>query len=146
MISGLIMTPRLESNIGPVRVTYTLDPYDKVAGPLRAMQKFTVILMTGVGTDPIRPWFGTKLSKLVRMNVVDTTETKVFVRDQVSEAIRQFFKLQSLESSQNTQTADDIITSIELISLDINAANQISITVRFTPAKAASIVYSMKVN
>ena len=102
--------------------------------------------MTGVGTDPIRPWFGTKLSKLVRMNVVDTTETKVFVRDQVSEAIRQFFKLQSLESSQNTQTADDIITSIELISLDINAANQISITVRFTPAKAASIVYSMKVN
>ena len=146
MISGLIMTPRLESNVGPVRVRYTLDPYDKVAGPLRAMQKFTVILMTGGGTDPIRPWFGTKLSKLVRMNVVDTTETKVFVRDQVSEAIRQFFKLQSLESSQNTQTADDIITSIELISLDINAANQISITVRFTPAKAASIVYSMKVN
>ena len=146
MISGLIMTPRLESNIGPVRVSYTLDPYDKVAGPLRAMQKFTVILMTGVGTDPICPWFGTKLSKLARMNVVDTTETKVFVRDQVSEAIRQFFKLQSLESSQNTQTADDIITSIELISLDINAANQISITVRFTPAKAASIVYSMKVN
>lgn len=146
MISGLIMTPRLESDIGPVRVKYTLDPYDKVAGPLRAMQKFTVILMTGVGTDPIRPWFGTKLSKLVRMNVVDTTETKVFVRDQVSEAIRQFFKLQSLESSQNTQTADDIITSIELISLDINAANQIFITVRFTPAKAASIVYSMKVN
>lgn len=146
MISGLIMTPRLESNVGPVRVRYTLDPYDKVAGPLRAMQKFTVILMTGVGTDPIRPWFGTKLSKLVRMNVVDTTETKVFVRDQVSEAIRQFFKLQSLESSQNTQTADDIITSIELISLDINASNQISITVRFTPAKAASIVYLMKVN
>lgn len=146
MISGLIMTPRLESNAGPVRVNYTLDPYDKVEGPLRAMQKFTVILMTGVGTDPIRPWFGTKLSKLVRMNVVDTTETKVFVRDQVSEAIRQFFKLQSLESAQNTQTADDIITSIELMSLEINAANQISITVRFTPAKAASIVYSMKVN
>ena len=146
MISGLIMTPSLDINIGTVIVTFTLDHYDQVAGPLRSMQKFTVILMTGVGTDPFRPWDGTKLSKLVRMNVVDTTDTKVFVRDQVSEAIRQFFKLQSLESSQNTQTADDIITSIELISLDINAANQISMTVRFTPAKAASIVYSMKVN
>lgn len=144
MISGLIMHPRLESNVGPQRVGYTLDPYDKVEGPLRAMQKFTVILMTSIGTDPLRPWFGTRISKLVRMNIIDLTETQVFIRDQVSDAIRQFFKLQNAENSQNTQTADDIITSIELISIDINNANQISLTIRFTSAKYSSVIYSMK--
>jgi len=29
MISGLILTSRLESNVGRVLVSYELDPYDK---------------------------------------------------------------------------------------------------------------------
>lgn len=145
MISSLIINPRLEQNIGPVRLEYTLDPYDKAEGPLRAMQKFTVILLTTVGSDPIRPWFGTYISRLCRMNVVDRSETKIFVRDQISEAIRQFFKLQSEEAQQNTQTADDVITSIELVELDLNSANQISLRIKFESAKYSSVVYSMKI-
>ena len=131
MISSLIINPRLEQNIGPVRLHYTLDPYDKAEGPIRAMQKLAVILMTTVGSDPIRPWFGTYISRLARMNVVDRTETKIFVRDQVSEAIRQFFKLQSEESQQNNQTADDVISSIELVELDLNSNNEIFMRIKF---------------
>lgn len=145
MISGLIINPRLEGKVGPVEVKYTLDPYDKAEGPVRAMQKFTVILMTTVGTDPLRPWFGTYLSRLCRMNIVDRTETQIFVRDQVSEAIRQFFVLQSAESSQNIQSSDDVISSIELVNLDINDANQISLEIKFVSAKYSSIIYSMKI-
>lgn len=144
MISGLIINPRLEKNVGPVEVLYTLDPYDKAEGPVRAMQKFTVILMTTVGTDSFRPWFGTYISRLCRMNIINKTETQLFVRDQVSEAIRQFFKLQSEEYAQNTQTADDLITSIELLELTINDQNQIFLKIKFTPARYASVVYSMK--
>lgn len=146
MISGLIINPLLEPNKGPVEVKYTLDPYTKVEGPLRAMQKFTVILMTTVGTDPLRPWFGTYISRLCRMNIVDRTETKLFIRDQISEAIRQFFLLQSGESSQNIQTADDLISSIELVDVSINEANQVSINIKFVSAKYTSVIYSMKIN
>ena len=145
MISGLILTSRLESNVGRVLVSYELDPYDRAEGPIRAMQKFVVILMTTVGTDPLRPWFGTQMPQLCRMNIVDRAETRIFVQDQVSEAIRQFFKLQSGEYSQNVQTADDIITAIELTDLTIDTGNYISLTLRFTPAKYSSIVYSMKI-
>lgn len=146
MISGLIINPKLERGAGRVEVKYTLDPYTSAAGPVRAMQKFTVILMTTVGTDSFRPWFGTQLPKICRMNIVDKTETQIFIRDQVTEAIRQFFKLQNDEASQNTQTADDVITSIELIDLTISKANQVSLTIRFVPARYSSVVYSMKLN
>ncbi|MBR3599572.1 MAG: hypothetical protein IKL53_06810 [Lachnospiraceae bacterium] len=146
MISSLIMNPRLEPNVGPAKLNYTLDPYDKAEGPLRAMQKFAVILLTTVGSDPIRPWFGTYISRLCRMNVVDRTETKIFVRDQVSEAIRQFFKLQSEEATQNRQTADDVITSIELVDLDLSADNNVFLRIKFESIKYSSVIYSMRIN
>lgn len=146
MISSLIMNPRLEPDVGPVKLNYTLDPYDKAEGPLRAMQKFAVILLTTVGSDPIRPWFGTYISRLCRMNVVDRTETKIFVRDQVSEAIRQFFKLQSEEATQNRQTADDVITSIELVDLDLSADNNVFLHIKFESIKYSSVIYSMRIN
>lgn len=146
MISSLIMNPRLEPNVGPEKLNYTLDPYDKAEGPLRAMQKFAVILLTTVGSDPIRPWFGTYISRLCRMNVVDRTETKIFVRDQVSEAIRQFFKLQSEEATQNRQTADDVITSIELVDLDLSADNNVFLRIKFESIKYSSVIYSMRLN
>lgn len=146
MISGLIINPLLEPNKGRIEVKYTLDPYTKVEGPLRAMQKFTVILMTTVGTDPLRPWFGTYISRLCRMNIVDRTETQIFIRDQISEAIRQFFLLQSGESSQNKQSADDLISSIELVNLNIDAANTITIEIKFVSVKYTSVIYSIKIN
>lgn len=144
MIKGLILTSRLERNVGKQLVTFTLDPYTTAEGPIRAMQKFVVILLTTVGSDSMRPWFGTYMPQMLHMNIVDRTETQLFVRDQVSEAIRQFFKLQSEEAVQNEQEANDLITSIELIDLSISTSNQINLSIKFTPAKQASIVYSLK--
>lgn len=144
MIKGLIITPQLERNVGKQLITCTLDPYVTAAGPIRSMQKFMVILLTTVGTDAMRPWFGTYMPQMLHMNIVDRTETRLFVKDQVSEAIRQFFKLQSNEATQNNQESGDLITSIELVDLSISNSNQISLNIKFTPAKQSSIIYSLK--
>ena len=145
MISGLLINPQLISNVGPKQLKYTMEPYKMAEGPLRAVQKFSVILMTTQGSDTLRPWFGTKLSRLSRMNIVDRVETELFIRDQVTEGIRQFFKLQAEESTQNAQTANDLITSIELMEVAINDANQIYVVIKLTPAKYSSVVYSIPV-
>ncbi len=145
MISGLLINPQLISNVGPKQLKYTLEPYKEAQGPLRAVQKFAIILMTTQGSDSLRPWFGTKMSRLSRMNIVDRVETELFIRDQVTEGVRQFFKLQAEESVQNTQTADDLITSIELLEVDINTANQVSVVIKLTPAKYSAVIYSIPV-
>lgn len=145
MISGLPINPRLK-DVGVIqRVTYTLNPYDKAEGPIRAMQKLMIILLTTVGTDPIRPWFGTKLSRICMMNTANNEETKLLISDEVSEGIRQFFKLQSEEFNQNNQTANDIIKSIELMDISIDANRRVSLKIKFTPLRYASIVYSLSV-
>lgn len=145
MISGLLINPQLISNVGPKQLKYTLEPYKEAQGPLRAVQKFAIILMTTQGSDSLRPWFGTKMSRLSRMNIVDRVETELFIRDQVTEGVRQFFKLQAEESVQNAQTADDLITSIELLEVDINTANQVSVVIKLTPAKYSAVIYSIPV-
>lgn len=144
MISGLIINPRLNPRGYRSPVTYTLEPYDTATGPVRAMQKFTVIMMTTIGSDPIRPWFGTKISRLCRMNLVDKAETKLLIRDEINSAIDQFFKLQAMESTQNRQTSNDLIMAIDLVDIDINDLNQISFTIRFIPVKQEAIVYSIE--
>ena len=145
MISGLLINPQLISNVGLKQLKYTLEPYKEAQGPLRAVQKFAIILMTTQGSDSLRPWFGTKMSRLSRMNIVDRVETELFIRDQVTEGVRQFFKLQAEESVQNAQTADDLITSIELLEVDINTANQVSVVIKLTPAKYSAVIYSIPV-
>ena len=145
MISGLLINPQLISNVGPKQLKYTLEPYKEAQGPLRAVQKFAIILMTTQGSDSLRPWFGTKMSRLSRMNIVDRVETELFIRDQVTEGVRQFFKLQAEESVQNAQTADDLITSIELLEVDINTANQVSVVIKLTPAQYSAVIYSIPV-
>lgn len=144
MIKGLLINPQLEKNVGKQLVTCTLNPYTTAAGPIRAMQKFLVILLTTVGSDSMRPWFGTYMPQMLHMNIVNHTETQLFIREQVSEAIRQFFKLQSGEATQNNQEAIDLISSIELTDLTINNSNQIFLNIKFTPAKQESIIYSLK--
>lgn len=144
MIKGLLINPQLEKNVGKKLVTCTLNPYTTAEGPIRAMQKFLVILLTTVGSDSMRPWFGTYMPQMLHMNIIDKTETQLFVREQVSEAIRQFFKLQSDEATQNNQEAIDLISSIELTDLTINNSNQIFLNIKFTPVKQESIIYSLK--
>ena len=145
MIKGLLINPQLEKNIGKQLVTCTLNPYTMAEGPIRAMQKFLVILLTTVGSDSMRPWFGTYMPQMLHMNIVNRTETQLFIREQVSEAIRQFFKLQSGEATQNNQEAIDLISSIELTDLTINNSNQIFLNIKFTPVKQESIIYSLKI-
>lgn len=144
MIKGLLINPQLEKNVGKQLVTCTLNPYTTAEGPIRAMQKFLVILLTTVGSDSMRPWFGTYMPQMLHMNIVNRTETQLFIREQVSEAIRQFFKLQSREATQNNQEAIDLISSIELTDLTINNSNQIFLNIKFTPVKQESIIYSLK--
>ena len=144
MIKGLLINPQLEKNVGKQLVTCTLNPYTTAEGPIRAMQKFLVILLTTVGSDSMRPWFGTYMPQMLLMNIVKRTETQLFIREQVSEAIRQFFKLQSGEATQNNQEAIDLISSIELTDLTINNSNQIFLNIKFTPVKQESIIYSLK--
>lgn len=144
MIKGLLINPQLEKNVGKQLVTCTLNPYTTAEGPIRAMQKFLVILLTTVGSDSMRPWFGTYMPQMLHMNIVNRTETQLFIREQVSEAIRQFFKLQSSEATQNNQEAIDLISSIELKDLTINNSNQIFLNIKFTPVKQESIIYSLK--
>ncbi len=144
MIKGLLINPQLERNIGKQLITCTLNPYTTAEGPIRAMQKFLVILLTTVGSDSMRPWFGTYMPQMLHMNIVNRTETQLFVREQVSEAIRQFFKLQSNETTQNNQEAIDLISSIELTDLTISNSNQIFLNIKFTPVKQESIIYSLK--
>lgn len=144
MIKGLLINPQLEKNVGKQLVTCTLNPYATAEGPIRAMQKFLVILLTTVGSDSMRPWFGTYMPQILHMNIVNRTETQLFIQEQVSEAIRQFFKLQSSEATQNNQEAIDLISSIELTDLTITNSNQISLNIKFTPVKQESIIYSLK--
>lgn len=144
MIKGLLINPQLEKNVGKQLVTCTLNPYTTAEGPIRAMQKFLVILLTTVGSDSMRPCFGTYMPQMLHMNIVNRTETQLFIREQVSEAIRQFFKLQSGEATQNNQEAIDLISSIELTDLTINNSNQIFLNIKFTPVKQESIIYSLK--
>ena len=144
MIKGLLINPQLEKNVGKQLVTCTLNPYTTAEGPIRAMQKFLVILLTTVGSDSMRPWFGTYMPQMLHMNIVNRAETQLFIREQVSEAIRQFFKLQSGEATQNNQEAIDLISSIELTDLTINNSNQIFLNIKFTPVKQESIIYSLK--
>ena len=144
MIKGLLINPQLEKNVGKQLITCTLNPYTTAEGPIRAMQKFLVILLTTVGSDSMRPWFGTYMPQMLHMNIVNRTETQLFIREQVSEAIRQFFKLQSGEATQNNQEAIDLISSIELTDLTINNSNQIFLNIKFTPVKQESIIYSLK--
>ena len=144
MIKGLLINPQLEKNVGKQLVTCTLNPYTTAEGPIRAMQKFLVILLTTVCSDSMRPWFGTYMPQMLHMNIVNRTETQLFIREQVSEAIRQFFKLQSGEATQNNQEAIDLISSIELTDLTINNSNQIFLNIKFTPVKQESIIYSLK--
>lgn len=143
MITSLMINPRLSTTKKEVK--YTIDPYDKAQGPVRAMQKFTVILLTTQGTDELHPWFGTELPSITRMNMANKEEIKLFVKDQVSSAISQFFRLQAGEAKQNTQTVFDVITDIELVGIRVSQFNRLAIDIRFTPAKRESVIYSLEV-
>ena len=145
MIAGLRLLSVLKKDYGPEKVSYTLKPKYNVKGPSRSIQKFVVILMTTLGTDPIRPWFGTLLNKLYLMNVAKGDTTSAFVKEQVLSAISQYFRLQSEEAVQNGAecTDDDKIQSIDVVSITVDAEHHVIATLRFVPVNANAIIYSV---
>lgn len=141
MKKGVLMQPKLSYRRGAVRVTYETNPYGIAEGPIRSMQKYAVIALTTKGSDSIRPWFGTRLSELPLMNMYNTTEVELFIKDEVKEATRQYFLLQNAEPNL---TPDDIIDSIELQGISINNRNNIVIVIRFYPLTGTAIALSLE--
>lgn len=142
MKKSVLMQPKLSYRRGTVRVTYETNPYGIAAGPLRSMQKYAVIALTTKGTDGIRPWFGTKLAELPLMNMYNTKEVELFIRDQVKDATRQFFLLQSQDHNLGEE---DIINSIELKNIEISERGNILIEIMFYPLQGSSIELSLEV-
>jgi len=146
MISGLQLLKNFDNKYATKKeINYTLDSYSVTKGPLRSMQKFVVILQTERGSDPIRPWFGTKIANINLMNIVNKTELELFLRSECSSAISQFFKLQEEESTQSAQTGYDIIEGLELLKVKIDESNTISLVFKFKPLKYESILFSINV-
>jgi hypothetical protein len=143
---GILIQPKLKRDYGPkgpVRVYYNTDPYQLAYGAIRAFQRFVAIALTSVGTDSLRPWLGTALPQLPKYNIHVLEEMKLFVRDELQKAIQQFFMLQSQEIE--TYADEDIINSIDIVSIDINELNRISATIRFTPKNSQAILLSLEV-
>lgn len=146
MLSCLLINPLLREN-SIQQVKYTLDPYTVASGPIRGIQKFTVILMTTQGTDKIRPWFGTRMPEVTLMNAVNKDGIKLFVKEQLESAIQQFFDIQKEESNYHSDSQDvyDIILTIEVVSIDITEDYRIDAKVKFTPATRDSILLSLEI-
>ena len=143
---SLLIQPKLDRNYGPQgrqRVMYATDPYNLAEGAVRAFQRFCAIALSTKGTDTLRPWLGTELPQLPRYNIHMVDEMKLFVRDQVRDAIKQFFILQREE--QDSYAEEDIMTAIDIISIDINDRNKVTIQLRFTPQNLQGILLSLEV-
>jgi hypothetical protein len=67
---------------------------------------------------------------------------ELFIRDQITEASRQFFLLQTQDTNL---TADDVIDSVEIQSIAINNTNNIVIALMFYPRNGTSVQYSIQV-
>ena len=124
------------------RVTFETDPYSTAEGVLRNVQKYCVILLTHVGTDKLHPKFGTDLASLPLMNIHSYAEIRLFINDQIKSASEQFFSIQNMDK---TLSSIDVLTSVELVSINITDTNKISITLKFIPKMAEAITLSIRV-
>jgi hypothetical protein len=137
---GVLMQPRLDASGNIVLVKYDTNPYQYAVGVIRSIQKFSVVLLTTKGTDPIRPWFGTLFSSLLKMNITNKTDLDVFVNDQVDDAKNQFFTLQNEDT---TLIEVDRISNIKLVSVELSETGAISVTIRFYASSGDSVTISV---
>ena len=137
------MEPLMSYKRGKTRVTFETNPFLKAVGPIRSIQKYAVIALTTKGSDSLLPWFGTQLSQLPLMNMYNKTELTLFIKDEVASATKQFFTLQ--QNDADTLAQADVIDSIELISINISDAGNVSIEIMFYPLVGESIKYSLEV-
>lgn len=149
MKKSVLIQPLLSRAPGPMQVRYALDTQNAAEGPIRSMQRFISIALTTAGTDPFRPSFGTNLNHVARMNVnpkneASKRELELFIRDNINDAIGQFFVFQ--EADMDTLYDEDIITSIELQSIEIRDDFTIMVILRFYPKDGDSVTLSLGVN
>ena len=139
---SIIMNPMILSSGLIERVIFETDSYGIAMGVIRNIQKYCVILLTNKGTDRLHPLFGTRLSELPMMNISSNSDIRLFINDQVRSATSQFF---SLQKEDNTLVPDDVLVSVELVSINISSTNKISIVLKFTPQTDDAVTLSIKV-
>ena len=139
--SGVLIEPRFKENSALCQVSFETNPYDIAQGLIRNIQKFVIIMLTTKGTDLVRPWFGTYFSSLPRSNIGSVADIQLFVKDQVSDAQTQFFKLQSNDSS--TLDLTDTVTNITLTDIVITDKNKIAVYLYFTGGNQESLSVSL---
>ena len=149
MKKSVLIQPLLSPAPGPMQIRYALNTQNAAEGPIRSMQRFIAIALTTEGTDPFRPTYGTNLNHVVRMNVNPKNETSkreldLFIRDNVNDAIGQFFVFQ--EADLDTLYDEDIITSIEIQSIEIRDDFTIMVVLRFYPKDGDAVTLSLGVN
>lgn len=130
MKKGILMEPYLKEDTGYTQIAFETNPYSYAAGPIRGVQKFAVICLTSLGSDPLNPKFGTNIPKLVRSTTSDKGALQTLVRKEINSAIDQFFKLQAEEVAQLTDA--DRITRITLEKVEVDRQNRVQIYVSFT--------------
>ena len=142
MKGSVLIQPMLHQTLNRERVVYTTSPYKIARGVTRAMQRFAAIALTTVGTDALRPWLGTELPVIPRMNVADEKELQLLVNDELARAIAQFFTLQN----QENYTSDvDVMASIDVTDITIGDNYAVSAHIRFTPRVGEAITISLEV-
>ena len=139
---SIMMHPLLLTTGILQRVSFETDPYTIAAGVLRNIQKYCVILLTNAGTDKLHPRFGTELACLPLMNIHSYAEIRLFISDQIKAASEQFFTIQNTDRGLS---AEDILISVELVSINITDTNKISIVLKFNPKTAEAITLSLRI-
>jgi hypothetical protein len=141
MKAGVLIQPKLR--YGKTRIVYETNPYKLAEGVSRAMQRYSVIALTVKGSDSLRPWFGTALPDIPKMNVSDKKQLEILVRDQLKDAIDQFFILQQLEIE--TMQDEDIMDSIAIGEVTVTDSNGVHAQVIFYPRSGEAVDIALEV-
>ena len=140
MKTGLLIVPLVSSGIGPIKITYNLHPTQECSGISRAIQLLNVIILTTKGSDSLHPNFGTHLSSLPVMSVGIGNEATLFVRDELNDAIQQFFDLQRADTKL---TDEDLISSISVNSISTDASNRVTAKLHIKPKLTYAVIASI---
>lgn len=137
MQRGIQMDPWFDATGIPTKVLFETNYYTEATGVLPPIQRFASILLSTLGSDPVRPWLGTDFNKLPRMNIVSEEDLNDFVSAEVDKAKVQFFALQTEEAA--TMSNDDVISSISLNGVSILEGSRVVVNILFVPLTSEAI-------
>lgn len=130
MKKGVLIEPFLVEGNGYTEISFETNPYAYARGPIRQVQKFAIICLTSIGSDPLNPSFGTNIHKLTRSTISDKGALNTLIRKEMTSAIKQFFTIQAKEAAE--LTPEDTVSRITLEKIEIDKWNRIKIFVSFT--------------